>query len=681
MTLFVITGQLSLAGELLSLHSDITTNHTSTIHMSGMKLIDLIRTHPYAEKNDFSSVTSTSPYAYQLATWQQGLDTYRNTVGVNTFLLRNPSLSEVLEVLQGDENSIKRSCGAQDWKSYLLSLLLYSHPPPLSKLDLYGLLDHVIAVLGSVQDRSAKLAGEILKGNTSMALSKLIPSILKLPSKHSSNTFASTVAESVMKIAHVAALQGLVHVTILLAETGRFQELTQPIPSVQAQGEQQPSFIQQSLVMLVEQLALIDCPLSLLVSYVKDVPHAAEILSALTSRRQLPPCEKAILQYVEQLAAIGLTQSASEVCTIQAGRIMQTRDTNTGHIVHIAQTLLWLSRARSASNDNLCKQLLLQLWLKVSVAVVNCRVFFTTLHFLPSNISKDPSHLDIALYDEQNQVQDEEKRVESIKVLVTLLMEAESAVHAMTTSSNPELSQLTQALDVYYKAVKAALLFQQQLFVKQKEGGAVQDNNTLSFSDTSALRLAVINIAKLISNDNEVELCLWLHLLELTCWMHEQLITTETKQSLDVAFLRACEDGLIQLDKAWGRGAFHEREVVHGLQRRMQQVMLLFSQQQQQANNKKKDGPEETALKKLQLQVDGLFATFAHVESLEAVEYRLQQQLLPIAAAPWARNANREPKEELEPVPKMSKWKKLVLDVSPNPRAIVMSTAMAVEDQ
>lgn len=165
-------GNLVAAHKLLSWHSEIATA-ISTREADGRSvslalssdaisrtqcdtLFDLLRSHPFADLgntdvNTNNSTGSAANLVQEFTAWQARVRKFRQSkVAILTMI---PELDTVLRILLGDLSTLEHHCelpaGAQavgwetgwGWAKQATALLLYVHPPPLNKGDLYRVIE------------------------------------------------------------------------------------------------------------------------------------------------------------------------------------------------------------------------------------------------------------------------------------------------------------------------------------------------------------------------------------------------------------------------------------------------------------------------------------------------------------------------------------------------------------
>lgn len=188
----LLQGDLKLACQLLILHSEISPYteqlksadfNSSETELSNIasdydfgQCLALLRTilaHPFAEdiKNGFSSIPidGISP---AFADWRNRVLQLRGLCDRLPFLLRIPELDTVFRILLGDlpllQQLTLRAVEAEGvpelgWTRLCLSLLLYVHPPPLSKPNISLLIQLATRTIPTVTVSSSRSLQDTLR--------------------------------------------------------------------------------------------------------------------------------------------------------------------------------------------------------------------------------------------------------------------------------------------------------------------------------------------------------------------------------------------------------------------------------------------------------------------------------------------------------------------------------------
>lgn len=143
----ILEGQLMGAWEILSLHGDLASIITSTdLNTDSDRdtleaIYDVLSTHPYIDlvdslvkMNSDEEMNEISPtMALEFKDWQEKVSSILQKQP--PLLGRISELNTVLYLLIGDKDTLIAQAGGE-WTSLGVGLLLYVHPPPLTRANI-----------------------------------------------------------------------------------------------------------------------------------------------------------------------------------------------------------------------------------------------------------------------------------------------------------------------------------------------------------------------------------------------------------------------------------------------------------------------------------------------------------------------------------------------------------------
>lgn len=164
-------GETSTVVQLLRVHSEISqiyaTDHGILTSSAATKaqcdaFFDLLESHPYALlASSFDCVaqmresSSAAVVSAEFSSWHKRAQKLR--MAGSGLLVSIPELDTILRILLGEHNTLEQCSGLAvgrewAWGRLAIALLLYVHPPPLTRPDLCRILEDCIWKQSEVSD-------------------------------------------------------------------------------------------------------------------------------------------------------------------------------------------------------------------------------------------------------------------------------------------------------------------------------------------------------------------------------------------------------------------------------------------------------------------------------------------------------------------------------------------------